>query len=237
MDYETFRAIWNDALRRSRLPTIGLHAKEALDTRSLNREYEVYVEPLGGQHAEPFHVAAMLSWSWHALNTCRATTSDEDVLTEMLGRDLAQNLEAKKACVRVDIKLHASAPYGNPLPMPPRNRWGDWVRETVQRLDHIEPLLADEIFRQNEIGQTEVLGWQDSPKAVIVCAAEGDLLLEAVEISAFQIVELVGPREIEDPALGETTEFELIELFQRVRASLSAWMQAVNHLRPRSEPK
>lgn len=67
-----------------------------------------YVEPLGGQDALPFHVTAKLSWKWDAMNTVRGTTRDEDVLSEPLGRDQAQDLVTEKPCVR-DIKLRASA--------------------------------------------------------------------------------------------------------------------------------
>lgn len=80
MDYETFRRLWLEALRQCRLPTIGIHGTETLDTRNLNRSYRVYVEPLGGQDAAPFHVTAELSWDWHATNTVRGSRADGELL-------------------------------------------------------------------------------------------------------------------------------------------------------------
>lgn len=232
MDYETFRALWLDALRESRLPPIGLQGTETLDTRHLDRMYTAYVEPLGGQDAPPFHVTAELSWKWDGLNTVRGTTRDEDVLSEMLRRDQTEDLVTEKPYVRVDIKLRASTPYDKPLPMPPKAAWSKWVEETVERLDHIEPLLPDEILRENRMGMTEVLGWQDTPKVRAVCDASGALLLEGVEISAGQLIEL--PRLLDSPdRLDEGPEAQLTELFGRVRASLTAWMQALDHLRVR----
>lgn len=102
----------------------------------------------------------------------------------------------------------------------------------MARLDSIEPLLPDEVVRENRMGMTEVLGWQGSPTAKVVCGAGGELRLERVEIAAFQIIEV--PRLIDDPdERDEGPDVELEELFGRVRASLMAWMQALDHLRVR----
>lgn len=232
MDYDTFRALWLRALRESRLPQLGQLASETLDARSLDRLYTGYVEPLGGQDAPPFHVTAQLSWKWDGLNTVRGTTRDEDMLSEMLGRERAERLVTEKPCVRVDIQLRATAPYDEPLPMPPKSAWLKWVEETVERLDHIEPLLPEEILRDSRTGTTEVLAWQDSPKVRATCDASGALLLEGVELSAGQLVELPRLRDSPDQ-LDEGPEAQLTELFGRVRASLTAWMQALDHLRVR----
>lgn len=232
MDYDTFRALWIEALRASRLPTIGLYGEELLDTRTLDRSYKVYVEPLGAQDALPFHVTAELSWDWHATNTVRGSRSDSELLSEMLGRDQVEDLVTEKPYMRVEIKLRASAPYDKPLPMPARAAWAKWVEETMARLDRIEPLLPDEIVRENRMGMTEVLGWQGSPTAKVVCGPGGELRLERVEVAAMQLIEL--PRLIDNPdERDEGPEVELEELFGRVRAALMAWMQTLDHLRVR----
>lgn len=232
MDYESFLAAWLHALRESRLPTIGLLGDETLDTRTLAREYTVCVEPLGGQDAEPFNITATLSWRWDSMNTMRGTFRDEDVLSEMLGRDHSAELVTENPSVRVDIKLTASAPYDKPFPLPAQTRWAAWVHETLERLDRIEPLLPRETARENRMGMLEVLGWQEKPRATVVCTEDGDLRLESVEISAGQIIEL--PRLLDCPDEPDAgPEGQLGALFQRVRASLMAWMQAVDHLRPR----
>jgi hypothetical protein len=230
VDYEAFRHIWLYALRASRLPTIGLHGTEMLDTRRLDRSYSVHVEPLGGQDAVPFHVTAELSWDWQATNTVRGSRTDAELLSEMLGRDEIEGLETEKPLIRVDIKLRASAPYDKPLPLPARAAWAKWVEETMARLDRIEPLLPDEIVRENRMGMTEVLAWQGSPTAKVTCQPGGELRLEGVEIAAFQLIEM--PRLIDNPDdCDEGPDVELEELFGRVRASLNAWMQALDHLR------
>jgi hypothetical protein len=232
VDYETFRQLWVEALRQCRLPTVGRYGTETLDTRNLDRSYKVYVEPLGGQDAPPFHVTAELLWDWHATNTVRGSRTDSDLLSEMLGRDQVEDLAPEKPYLRVDIKLRASAPFDKPLPMPAKAAWAKWVEETMARLDRIEPLLPDEVVRENRMGMTEVLGWQGSPTAKVVCEPGGELSLEGVEVAAMQIIEL--PRLIDNPDEGdEGPEVELGELFGRVRASLMAWMQALDHLRAR----
>lgn len=154
-------------------------------------------------------------------------------LNEILGRDQAEGLVTEKPCVRVDIKLSARAPYDKPLPMPSTAVWAKWVFEAVRRLDHVEPLLPDELVRENRMGMAEVLAWQQAPKVTAVCSPIGDLLLEAVEIAAGQIIELPRVTDGSDRDADEDPEVQLAELFERVRASLSAWMQAVDHLSPR----
>jgi hypothetical protein len=166
---------------------------------------------------------------WTATNTVRGTTRDEDVLSEMLGRDQSAELVTEQPCVRVDLKLRAAAPYDNPLPMPPKAPWARWVEEVTGRLDRIEPLLPDETMRENRMGMTEVLAWQGPPTANVVCGPGGELRLERVEVAAMQIIEL--PRLLDDPDQhDEGLEAELEELFGRVRASLMAWGQALDHL-------
>jgi hypothetical protein len=234
MSYEAFRTIWDYALQESRFPTLGLQPTETLNTRTLNREYRIYVEPLGGQDAKPFHVTATLWWHWDALHTARTNTADEDVLHQMVREPALENVETEKPCVRVDIVLEASAPFRKPIPMPGRAAWAQWVREARGRLNDIEPLIPEESVRENDEGRLEVLGWQDELKAKVMCDDGGELLLESVEVAAFQIIELSRDSDSFDRASDDDSpEEQLRGLFHRVRAALSAWMQAVDHLRPR----
>ncbi|MBK8997740.1 MAG: hypothetical protein IPM35_18610 [Myxococcales bacterium] len=232
MRYEEFRAAWDLALRESKLGTFGFDSEETLNTRTTDRSYEVHVEPLGGQDARPFHVTATLSFRWDALHTARAATTEEDMLVTLFGRDGAADLKTDKPWLRVDIKLSATLPWETPMPMPSNAAWARWVREVTGRLDNIEPLTPEEKVRENEEGNLEVLAWQDVPSAECVCSEGGDLLLRALTISAFQILET--PRHFDDPVQEDDgPEEQLREMFHRVRASLSAWMQALDHLKKR----
>lgn len=140
MTYEEFRAAFMAALRRSKLEMIGLWPDEEINLRTTDRRFEVHVEPLGGSDAEPFHVSATVSWRWDALLTARAATTEDDMLTELFSRSEAVDMDAALPRVRIDLKLHASLPWGKPLPMPSRSAWSSWARETMGRLEHIDPL-------------------------------------------------------------------------------------------------
>jgi hypothetical protein len=234
MDYEAFKAAWTHALQKSGLSLMGLHPKEELDIHSLDRKYEIHVEPLGGQDAPPFHVTATLSWHWHALNTARGVLREEDLLTEMLGSDAAIDQVSEKRYLDVHIRLRAAAPFDTPLPLPLPSAWQKWARENGQRLDEIEPLVPVETLRQSRLGTTEVLAWQMSPRITAVCSESGELRLETVQITAAQLIELPRLLDAPDDSDGpdEGPEKQLTDLFERLRASLTAWMQALDHLRP-----
>ncbi|HWO09898.1 MAG TPA: hypothetical protein VNN80_10480 [Polyangiaceae bacterium] len=231
MDYDSFRAAWAHALRRSGLRRIDPYPSETLDTRTLQRSYETLIEPLGGQDAEPFHVLATVGFEWDALNDARGRVGDDGVLAELVGRDAAEELSSGPRFVRVELVLSARGPYGNPLPLPAPAAWQKWARETLRRLEDIEPLLPAERWRKTARGVGDVLAWRGAPKATVVCLPSGELRLEAVETSAGQLLDL--PRVLADGDEPSTrTEARLRELFERLRAALTAWMQAVEHLRP-----
>lgn len=228
--YEDFKAEWETVLRASGLPTIGVTADEALDLRSLARTYEVTVEPAGGQDAEPLFVSAKLSWRWDAIQTARTRTTEEDMLAEVLGREESA-VETKQPWMRVDVSLHASLPYGKPMPMPKPAVWAKWIREAMTRLESIEPVVPDERARETDDGNLEFLAWQGQPQVHCACGADGNLKLEAVEVSSWQAIEL--PRSWDDPDRepDEYPRAQLRALFARVKASLHAWMEVTDHLR------
>ncbi len=64
------------------------------------------------------------------------------------------------------------------------------------------------------------------------CDARGALLLEGVEVSAWQAINL--PRIWDDPERDEDPppDHELERMFARVRGALYAWLEALDHLRP-----
>lgn len=230
MDYETFRTAFASALRDSGLPTLGVGPTESLDLQTMDRTYQIAVEPIGGQDAEPLFVTATLSWRWSALHTARARTCEEDVLVEMLGRGW-EGARTVNPWVRTDIKLKASLPWGKPLPMPAAAAWRQWVRETMTRFEQIEPLTPEDSVRRDESGQMAVLAWQGEPLVHATCAAGGELKLDSVEICAWQAIEL--PRVLDDPDQrpDHGPEKQIADMLGRLRAALSAWMQVLDHLR------
>jgi hypothetical protein len=104
------------------------------------------------------------------------------------------------------------------------------------RLETIEPLTPDEDVRMNRMGMLEILAWKEKPKASTVCGPTGDLLLESVQISAGHLIDLPRVRDGSDDEPDDGPEEQLAALFGRVKASLMAWMQAADHLRPHDRP-
>jgi hypothetical protein len=236
MTYQEFKAAWVGALRESGLPLLSANdGVETLDVRSLSRTFETFVEPLGGQEAEPFHVAASLSWRWDALATARSVTTEEDMLTEVLGRERVwgHTPKSERSVLRVDVSLRASLPYGKAIPMPAPSVWTKWAREALGRLERIEPLVPEKTTREGRDGRVEILAWQGDPIAKVICGAGGELSLDSVEIAAMQLIELPRRWGDTDRKQDEHPAGQIHDLFARVRAALHAWMQAVDHLRPR----
>jgi hypothetical protein len=231
MNHESFRKAFESALRESRLGIFGIRGEELLDLHGLDRIHRIGVEPIGGQDAEPFLVTAWFSWRWSALHTARAGTTEEDLLTEVLGREPAADVQTDMPWIRVDIALKATLPYGKPMVMPGPASMRQWFHEVAHRLERIEPLTAEEKIR-HEDGRLAVLAWQQAEPCVhAVCRPSGDLMLEGVELAAWQGVEV--PRIFDDPDREPDAgpEEELAALVGRTRSALSAWMQALDHLR------
>jgi len=230
VNYESYRSAFEEALRESKLRMIGLEGEESLDVRSLDRSYEVHVEPFGGQDAEPFFVAASISFSWDALSTARTTTREEDTLVELYGLDGVPKRKTIRPYHRIDIKLNASLMDGKELPMPPGRAWASWAEETTGRLEDIEPLTPAAKVRENKAGNLEILAWHGEPEARVLVGRGGELRLRAVSISGFQLMETPRAFDLsgkEDPGPYE----DLREMFHRIRASLSAWTQALTNLK------
>lgn len=230
MDYDEFRNTWRHALAASRLSVLSFEV-ETLELRSAERCFMVHVEPLGGQRTEPFFVSAALSWRWCPLLTARGRICEEDLLTALLGRG-GEELETERPSLRVDVKLRAHAPVGKALPMPGKEAWSRWAREALGRLERVERLLPDEVVEVDGDGRLAILAWQGDPTVRLVCSPAGELRLSEVELSAWQAIDL--PRRWDDPAreADEPPDAQIAGLLARVRASLFAWMEVVDHLRP-----
>lgn len=231
MTYEEFKAAFLYALRESHLPTIHGDdvAEEWLDLHSTDRRVKVYVEPLGGQDVEPFHVTAELSWRWESLHTARSRSCEEDVLVELLGREDAEDLQTEPPWLRVDIILRASLPYGEKRPMPAPATWRKWVREAMGRLERIERVVPDDMVEERDGGLLAVLAWQGELEVRAACGLDGELLFESVRLASWQSITL--PRKLNNSdSEDEPPDVQLAAMFQRVRAALHAWMEVMDHL-------
>ena len=112
--------------------------------------------------------------------------------------------------------------------MPAPGAWRRWEHEVTTRLDTIEPLLPGKLTRSRR-GSVEVFGWKGAPEAQVVCTSGGELKLSRATIEAWQALTL--PRTTDrgtrpDPAPTR----QLDQLFTRVKASLHAWGESLDHL-------
>jgi len=230
MTYEEFRETFRLLLKESGLPAFG-EPNEVLDLRTLNRTFQVHVEPISGQVTQPFHVTASISWRWSSFQTSRGMLCEEETIREMLGDD-AEDMDTDRPFLRIDIKLSASTPHDKPLPMPSQPKWAAWARETLVRLERVEPLLPKEHFEEQDDGRFAILAWQGGPVAKVTCSPDGELRLESLRLDAFQLLDL--PRRWDDPDRepDELPDAKLRQIFARVKASLYGWMEALDHLKP-----
>lgn len=232
MQYEDFAKSLAFALSGAGLRCAG-SGMDTLDPRTLDRVRTLYVEPLGGQTlAEPFHVTGAVKFAWDALLTARFSTTEEDFLTEVMGRDEADTLDdTERPWIRVDITLRASLPYGEALALPSPGALRNWAKEAAGRLEAVEPLLAPEIAREGPNGRFEVLGWKGEPRVSAFVDARGETRFDGVSLSAWQSIQL--PRVWDDPdrAEEEPVDAQLDRLAERLRAALHAWSEVTDHLR------
>lgn len=229
MTYEQLRALWTTTLRASRLQVHGVYdIDETLDARTLDRTVTSIVAP--SVRAEPFTATATLAWRWTALHTARTTSTEEDLLAELLGRDHATRSRTRRPQLRLDIGLRATLPWGAPLTLPAPATWAAWSRAVMLTLDTHVPLVPAERARVTRRGDLEVLGGLGEPTARVACGRDGALLLTSVGVDAWQMIEL--PRIWSDPDRRPDTgtDTQLTEMFTRVGAALDAWARLTGEL-------
>jgi hypothetical protein len=162
----------------------------------------------------------------------RRTLIEQRKERETTGRILskAADLVPELPHLRVDLKLNASLPWGKPMPMPSKQAWSSWARETMGRLESIEPLAPEDQVRESPDGNLEILAWQGAPTVRLSCAPNGELQLEAVSIEAMQIMTLPRTLDSDEPP-DDGPEEQLQEMFHRVRTALTAWSESLDHLK------
>ena len=174
-------------------------------------------------------MTAGLSWRWDALQEARTATTEEDMLTSLLGHDAADTVDTERPWLRVDVVLRATMPWGRPLPLPGQDALREWTREVVGRLERTEPLLPQEVVEETPDGNLAALAWKGQPEVRATCASDGALLLERVELASWHA--LHPPRIWDDPdRWDEGPEAELGVFFARVRQALHVWMECLDHL-------
>jgi hypothetical protein len=225
MRYDEFRDQLQDALRAAGL-LIGVESpSETVDIESMDRNWQVYVWRGERKSTEPFGVSAEIAFRWSSVNAARGHTCEEDVLTEMLGRRV-RIPKTQRRWVRVDLKLHASLPYGSTARIPDPQLLGSWSAAVGEKLDK---LLTDIQERQGQI--VAVTGCREDAKLEVQCKPEGEFSLTGVSVSAFQLAQV--PRVWDDHDRRDAEKGnskELARLARRFKMALEEWISSVAEL-------
>jgi hypothetical protein len=226
MNYEQFRAAWYKALTEAGMWSYLAPPAETVDLGSMSRTYQVYVHLGRSQEVEPFHVSASLSWTWDALQSARAATTEEDVLMLFLG-DERRYQYTERPWLRVDVTLSATLPWGSPLPLPEPARWRDWLADVTERLQLLLPM--DWETRDEKMA---IFASRSEPEAEVQPTADGQLYLTGVKLSAWERIDL--PRQWDDPRRkrDESPYDQLVDFVERVWEAMDEWNQSLAHLLP-----
>jgi hypothetical protein len=231
INYEELRELWIWALRESGLSIGGVAPiEESLDLRSTDRHCKSFVHTR--DPSARFHVSAALGFCWDALQTARTRCNEEDVVRQLLGGDRGQYPRTEVPRLRVDVTLSATTEWGKEIPLPSAEVWKNWARETIGRLENIEPLLPIEQVREDRKGNLEILAFRSEPELHVLCKLDGTLVLRGVELAAWQTIQL--PRTWDDSSRKPDPgpHDQLAALLRRLKASLHGWREALDHLSP-----
>ena len=233
MTYEEFKAIWEQELRDAGLRPTIVQADETLHLVPMDRSYEIFVEPETGQQAEPFFVTVKFGFVWSALNSARTRTTEEEILSEMVGLQRDKN-ETIRPWIKLDVVLSATLAWGKSLPMPSTIVLAKWAREIKTRIAAIEPVIPEEALRDREGADLAYLAWYEAPTVKASCGIDGELKVEGVELPAWLAINI--PRTWDDTrhAADEPPHEQLRHMLARLKAALIIWTEAMAQLVPRS---
>ncbi|MFH0899148.1 MAG: hypothetical protein V2A73_00825 [Pseudomonadota bacterium] len=228
MNYDAFRTAWSQALRTAGL--VGpLPPEETIDLAAMSRSFSVTVGKFAPLAAKPFAASMQLRWKWHAIDSARAETVEEDVLTELLGREEARGVVTRRPMLRVDIELQGWLAQEKPLLLPGSETWRTWVNDIMGKLETVLPVAN----REEQDGIMAVLCWRGEPEARTRCGPLGEQWLLGVQLSAWQGINL--PRQWDSPKRRndeEGPEAELEAFAKRMRAALDTWSKSLKALLP-----
>jgi hypothetical protein len=224
MNYSQFRTLFHEALETAGLAHLPFQPIEAVELGGSSRTYEITVTSDGAQRANPFYVTATLSWRWDAALAARSATSEEDLLTEILGRD-GYYLVTEQPWLRVDVTLNATLPWDAPLPLPSADAWRRWAAEVTARVLPILPTESDE-----DEYERRVLSACSLPEARLQCDSDGDLFLTGVYLSAWQGIDLPRQWSNSDREPDDWPDEQLADFMDRVREALEEWEGCLKYL-------
>lgn len=228
MRYDEFKALWNHAIREARLPVIG-SVHETLDLGTMDRTYETCVHVIASESG-PFSVTATLSWCWDVYLLARSSTTEEDLLSDLLGKRSVDKIRTDQPLLRVDITLRASSLPDKPIRMPSKSVLSRWVYETLRRIDQTQAPAPKDRVRRTKEGREVFLAWIGEPVLKTTCDVDGGLKLDSVELSSWQAIDL--PRQWDNPDRknDESPHEQLSQMFGRLGTALGIWALSSKYL-------
>lgn len=225
MDHDAFREAWLDALRSEELLRYPDRPDDRIDLAKMSREHSVRIGMGHRQQAEPFFVSMVLSWTWSPVQAARTYTNEEDLLSDLLGRQQAQDLVTERPWLRLDVKLCANMPYGKPLPLRRAKSLQRWTDKVTHDL---KPFLRTRVEGTTRVDS--IHAYLGEPEARTQCDGAGELVLLGVELEAWRAVTL--PRESDTAELinVDTTGMSLERFAKDVRGAFAAWSSSLTAL-------
>lgn len=226
MRYAEFRDQLEAALRQEGLFFTGADRRvEKIDLADTAQSWKAYVSRGGPGGTEPFHVSAVIGFRWSPVDSARAYTTEEDLLTELVGRT-TRSPRAERRWTRVDLSLHASLPYGSTTAIPEPSVLGAWTSAVVEKAD---AAFTGVDARKGRIAA--VHGGHDDLELHARCNPDGVVSLNAVAISGFRVVRV--PRAWDSPerrAAEASSHRELSRLARTFRTAIDEWTQSISAL-------
>lgn len=223
MNYDEFRAAWLDALATAGVSAFPDRPEDLIDLRSTERRHCVRTGLSRAQRANPLFATMELSWTWSPLHSARTCSNEDDLLTELLGRERAQDVIVECPWLRVDIRLCATAPYGEPIRLNDTAALRRWTTEVTRLL---QPYLRTKIERSS--GSLEAIhGTVSEPEARVHCQASGELQLLGVQLEAWRSVQLPQLSERVVEVFEDETASQLAKLARDANAALEVWTKSL----------
>lgn len=219
MNYSTFRIIWDEALLAARFALHSAFPQETISTVNADRSYQAYLHT---GDVFGFYTSIDFRWIWDSLLSARFATTEEDMLTEILGRDDSKNIQTQPPRLRVDYTLHATIAMNQYLPMPTHSLWQRWAGLVTSS---VSPMLV-----YDDLDSEFPLSLSMEPEIKSICSDSGQFYLAGVHLSAFRLVIL--PRKWDDsdrPREDEPDE-QLQTLFKRLDKAVDLWHESLKEL-------
>ena len=226
MRYDAFRNSLLLALSEAELYSSGTGRPRPSISRPRPGAGKPGSEAVSNSGPSRFTSHGIVSFRWDPLESARTQTTEEDLVSELFGRDddLPETMQRE---LRTDIVLRANLPYASRTPMPEPSLWRSWSALVEERL---APFLPAEVVQHR--GQTViVMGWRGTVEVESRSSDDGELCLSSVSLPSWQAVVLPRIRDGADDELEGDIAKQLDDLAEGHRNALDQWMDCIAELR------